>query len=381
VSAADHRVPPRGAPPAGRRVEGIDVARGVAAILMIQGHAFDAFASPWARASPFYAIESAFLQTLALPAFLLLAGASLALRVDAAIRRGEAARSVRAAVVKRGLGIVLVGYGLNAFSAIVDGFEGPETWLRADVLHVIGLSLALLGALGVHGDVAAPRASRLRAAALGVAVVAIGICPIVTPWLETVRGPAGWLLGLVVDIPGVTRMPMVPLAAWLAIGVLLAQWMIASNREVGSSAGAPEGALFAIAGLGLCAWLGFGALTDVMLSFGGVLSRSHPAVIANALDLAGRGAPVLAAGAWLAPRMPARARSWLVRLGQGSMIAYVVHVPLCYGRLGEPWRGQLSLVHCALAALALVGLGWAAVRARDSLRGSLSPLSSPAKSG
>ena len=67
------------------RVQGVDVARGLASMLMVQGHAFDAWASAEARGTTWYAIESAFLQTLALPAFLVLAGASLALRVEAAI--------------------------------------------------------------------------------------------------------------------------------------------------------------------------------------------------------------------------------------------------------------------------------------------------------
>lgn len=365
-------VPALSAAPKPARVQGVDVARGIASVLMVQGHAFDAWASPEARRSTWYAIESAFLQTLALPAFLVLAGASLALRVEAAIAKGEAPGAVRRAVVSRALQIVLVGYGLNAFSAMVDGSEGIETWLRADVLHVIGLSLLSLG-LAVRGE-ARVRVELLERVALALAILPIALCPSLSRAARGIEGPAGWVLGLVLDVPSITRMPWVPLVSWAAIGFLVARGMIASNRRARSPSGAPAGVVAALLiGAAVIAALGTWAQGALVEALGGPLDRTHVAVIANAVQLAARGVLVLAVGAAVAPRLPERVRWAVVVMGQGSLWAYVFHVPLCYGRFAEitGLRGALSIEACAVAATVLVAASWGAAgakRVRDGLR-------------
>lgn len=350
------------------RIAGIDVARGLAAVLMVQGHAFDAWASDEAKASWAYAIERALLQSLALPAFLVLAGASLALRVEAGIARGEAASAVRGVIVRRALSIVAVGYGLNAVSALIDGWDGPETWLRADVLHVIGLSLCAL-ALGIRGRTGdgtiAPRA--LGTAAAVLAIVPVVICPWLSRLSAGAPGPIGWALALFVDVPGITRMPLVPLVSWAAVGALVARAMIARNREARSIAGAPDRVLVAMMAIaGVVAVVGTLAQDAIVAAVGGPLARTHVAVIPNAVQLAARGIGVLAVGAWLAPRLPERARRAMVVVGQGSLWAYAFHVPLCYGRFAD-WaglRGALSLAECALAAFVLVVLSAGAAAAK-----------------
>lgn len=353
------------------RVQGIDVARGIASVLMIQGHAFDGWASEQAKRAPIFLVQSAFLQTLALPAFLLLAGASIALRIEAASQRGEDVRGVRLSIVRRGLQIVGVGYALNAASALLDGWEGPETWVRADVLHVIGLSLIAIAGLGVRTRARAIDGAWLDRAMIALAVVPVVLCPILTPLTRELQGPLGWIVGLVSEVRGVTRMPLVPLASWCAVGVLLSRAMIRWNREWRSIAGAPDRHLVLLLAAAIAIAIGFTALQDALVgALGGSLDRAHPAVIANAVELAARGAAVLAGGALLAPRLPDAARRWLVRLGQGSLWAYAFHVPFCYGRPGE-WlglRGRLDLASCALAAAALVAVSWAVVYARDRVR-------------
>ena len=73
-----------------RRIEGIDVARGVASLIMIQGHAYDGWVAPVHKESAAY-LFTRLLGSLPLPAFLVLAGAAVVLRVDAARRKGERA--------------------------------------------------------------------------------------------------------------------------------------------------------------------------------------------------------------------------------------------------------------------------------------------------
>lgn len=369
---ADHTEMKPGALP---RVAGVDVARGLAAALMIQGHVFDAFASPAARAASAYLLERAFLQTLALPAFFVISGASLALRVEAALQRGEEAPKVRRAIVRRGLGIALAGYALNAFSALLDGWEGPETWLRADVLQGIGFSLAWLGFVGVRGHRSDGverniRETRLVAVALSTATVPILLCPFVSPLGALIPRELGWMVAFVIDVPRTSRFPMVPLMAWTAIGVLVGRWMIGRNRSVRSPAGASDADLGILGTLCLLVAVVFTASTQALVALlGGPLTRAHPAVIPNAIELAARGTLVLAMGAWLAPRLAAPVERWALRLGRGSLVAYVVHVPLCYGRPGSLLRGRLSLAECALVAVLMIAGSTLVIWARDAVVG------------
>jgi fucose 4-O-acetylase-like acetyltransferase len=353
-----------------KRIEGVDVARGVASLLMIQGHAYDAFVAPEHKSSAAY-LFTRLLGSLPLPAFLLLAGAAIVLRVDAAQRRGESAASVRSSIVKRGFSIVAWGYVVNLAYALLDGSDGMHTLLRADVLHVIGLSIVAFAMLGIRGR-RAPETRRMAIAALGLSVVPTLLCPWLSPLGSYAEGPLRFAVALFVDVPSVTLMPFVPLVAWLAIGTLSAMAMLRAHFAIGAApnrAGAPVSFLVVLAMLALFVAIVASLATDAMLAMlGGSLTRAHPAVWANVLDLGARGLLVLALGALAALLLPARVRSLLVRLGQGSLIAYVVHIPLCYGLFGRPWQGQLDMFGATFGVLVLMLLSYAAVRARDAIR-------------
>ena len=221
-----------------RRETGVDVARALASLLMIQGHAFHGWASPAARGTGAYGFTR-LLGTFPLPAFLVLAGAALVLRLRAARARHEDPARVRAALVRRGFVVLGWGYLLSLAYALLDGGLRPEVLLRADVLHVIGLSIALAAALGVtsrapgapgapgrlgargnepHGRVD-PRAFALRAA--GVGLLFAVLCPPLSAWSASVTGPLRYPLGLLLDVPGSGLMPLIPLFGWLALGALV----------------------------------------------------------------------------------------------------------------------------------------------------------------
>ena len=72
----------------GRRIESIDLARGIASLIMIQGHAYEGWVAPEHMASAGY-LFTRLLGTLPLPSFLVLSGAAVALRIRAARERGE----------------------------------------------------------------------------------------------------------------------------------------------------------------------------------------------------------------------------------------------------------------------------------------------------
>ncbi len=349
------------------RVQGIDVARGLASAIMIQGHAYDGWVRPEDKTHASY-LFTRVLGTLPLPSFLLLAGAAIALRIEAADARGEAPETVRRALVRRGAMVLGIGYAVNAAGALMDGFEGPETFFRVDVLQVIGLSIALIGALGVGGRAGRLDRRRLVIAATLLSIVPIAICPAISTAVEGVQAPWSWMVGLLAYVAPVTRMPLVPLAAWAGMGVLVSLGLVRANREARSVAGAPLGVIGALIAIALAlaaggTWLE-GWMTEAL---GAPLDRRSWTVVPNAIELAARGVLVLGAGALMTPRLPALARDALARLGRGSLVAYVFHVPFCYGALGRPLAGRLDMAEATAFVVALEVASYGAVVVRDRL--------------
>jgi hypothetical protein len=370
VDGADGRQYLRPTVSRGSRIEGVDVARGVASLIMIQGHAYDGWVASEHKASAAY-LFTRLLGSLPLPAFLVLAGAAIVLRVHGARQKGEAASAVRASVLRRAGWVLAMGY-LSSFAyALMDGHAGLATLLRADVLHVIGLSIGALVLLGVRGA-STPDPRALFGAALALTVLPTALCPWLSPLGAHVTGPLRFVVAPFVDVPSVTLMPFVPLVSWVGLGALAALAMLrarASSSEAPRRAGAPTWFLVTMALGALAVAIGASRATPLLVdALGGTLSRAHPAVWLNVIDLGARGLFVLAMAALASNHLPDRARAALVRLGQGSMVAYVFHIPFCYGALGEAVRGRLDMGTSTLLVLLLMLASWLSVLARDTLR-------------
>lgn len=334
---------------------------------MIETHAYDGWATPSAKASFAYYVTRV-LSNIPAALFLTLAGVGAAFALAAAERRGTAASVVRRQLARRALGIVGYGYLVNVIYALIEGRAAltAPTLLRADILHCIGLSLALC-AVVVLGR---PRPV-LRAVA--VAAVATG-CALLTHGPLARGGAASPFLAplaLLVDVPGYTRFPLFPLCAFTAFGMVLGRPL--ARAEV------PVRRALALSVLGVAAAVCFTWATQATVTWlGGTLSRGHPAVVWNLLNGAARAAAVifvcLAIGT-LRARAAAGggdrdAPSPLVRLGRGSLLAYAFHIPFCYGRLAETLTlsRRLSMATASYAVVALVLLTYLAVRVRDLLR-------------
>jgi fucose 4-O-acetylase-like acetyltransferase len=201
-----------------------------------------------------------------------------------------------------------------------------------------------------------------------------------SPHVQGLGGRAeGWLrypLALFVDVPGVTQMPLLPLAGWFCLGVGAAFAFVASRAQaVGETsrfadlAGASprflaglavSALLVAIAAYAATAWVASRSATP--------LTRAHPAIVLNLIDLGARGLFVLALGAGLSAFLGERARQVISRLGQGTLVAYVVHVPFCYGHLGSKLIGRLDMASATWALVPLVALSFGSIWLRDRLR-------------
>ena len=119
---------------------GIDLARGLAVVLMIQTHALDGWVSQASKLSGLYRFTRVF-SNIPAPLFLLLAGLSLGLQAASAERSGKNLAEVRSGMAHRALEVVGYGYLVSFVYAVLDWRFDPATLLRADILHCIGLSL------------------------------------------------------------------------------------------------------------------------------------------------------------------------------------------------------------------------------------------------
>lgn len=348
------------------RVEGIDLARGLASAIMIQGHAYDGWVHAEGKTTASY-LFTRVLGTLPLPSFLVLAGAAIALRCEAARASGEDAKSVRHGLAKRGLTVMAAGYAVNVLSALADGFEGPETFFRADVLQLIGLTIALFSmtAIRMRDGVLDKRALTVGAALL--ATLPVALCTTVSALAGNVPLPLGYVLAPFIGIPNVSVMPAIPLASWAGVGVLVGLLLIHLNRESRDIAGAPRRVFAIMLVVSLSIVIGFTRLTTLWVEASGEpLSRMHPAVIANAIELAARGVVILAVGGLLSPLLPKAVRRILLRLGRGSLVAYVFHIPFCYGAFGRPIQGQLGMLEATFFVVVLEIASFSAVWIRDA---------------
>ena len=347
-------------------MEGIDLARGLASAIMVQGHAYDGWVNAEGKTTASY-LFTRLLGTLPLPSFLVLAGAAIALRCEAARTSGEDAKSVRYGLAKRGLTVMAAGYAVNVLSALVDGFEGPETFFRADVLQLIGLTIALFSMTAIRMRDGLLDKRTLTIGAVLLTTVPVALCTTVSALATHVPLPLGYLLAPFIAVPNVSVMPAIPLASWAGVGVLVGLLLIHLNREAREIAGASRRVFAIMLVVSLAIVLGFTRLTTLWVEASGEpLSRMHPAVIANAIELAARGVIVLAIGGLLSPLLPQRARHILLRLGRGSLVAYVFHVPFCYGAFGRSLQGQLGMLEATFFVVLLELASFGAVWIRDA---------------
>jgi len=319
---------------------GIDVARGVAVLLMIQTHAYDGWVLDTQRSSFGFKLTR-LLGTLPLPMFLLLAGIGLALRADSDAKHGRPAAHTRHSTVKSALGIVLTGYALATAYGIVDGGRTLDTFLRADILHAIGLSLAIVAGFGLGSR------QRLAWTAVGLTILPIVVCPPLTRIGHEITGALRYPIGLFIEVPGVTGMPVVPLLSFCALGAVVGQWLETAGDREASTYKLMQlfgiGALLTMIGVTGSAWVRDHGIT---------LSRADPNIALNVIDLDGR-AFVAIAWAALSVAYLGRARAVLVACGRHSLFIYGLHIPFCYGFLARRVRHGLSLGEASLLVFAL----------------------------
>ena len=320
--------------PVRSRIVFLDWLRGLAAIVMIQGHTFDSFLRPELRTQPAF-IFSQFFGGQAAAIFLFLTGITFGLGMN---RRDELPAWERiAGALRRARYLFLVAIAFRLQMWIFAFQKQPWTdLLHVDVLNLMGATAALLSITALARGI-----QRVRwAVSAGIALAALA--PVMSG-LDTSR-----LAGAIRDyfVPSAASFSMFPWGAYLAFGLAAGSAIPLVRRA--DWARVMQWA--ALCGFGLLlAGQYFSNLPFSIYSNANFWLNS-PALVACKLGIT----LLLAAGAFLWTEYFSEGWSWVRLLGTTSLAVYWVHVELVYGRWFSSYKQSLTIGECLAASVMLV---------------------------
>jgi uncharacterized membrane protein len=331
--------------------------RGLAVVLMILAHAYDAWLTADARTGAAYGVVR-HLSGIPSRLFLFLVGVSAAIVYERQIAQGMTAGAMRAATAKRGLlvlGLALL-FRLQEH-ALALFWGGWDPLFRVDILNCIGASLLVLALFTT------PRHGRPRIwLPLAAAAVFIGLGPIVGP----AQFPA-WLPRPLTSYIGGQRpmawFPLFPWAAWSLVGVAVGHLWLRHARDP-----AGQARTFVVSGL-----LGAVSTAAVLL-----IRHYTPQIIRYPSELVQQMGPgsfffrlgsigIIALLGWVVTRVSGQRFSPMRQLGRTSLLIYWVHVELCYGYASRFLQHRLSMAGATVAFVVLTLLMFALSLARTRL--------------
>ena len=321
------------------RLAFLDWVRGLAAVTMLNGHAFHSFTKPELRQGGPYIITQ-FIGGLPPAIFLFLVGVTLAFLMDSCERKGLPTGTRVSKAVRRAGYLLGIAF-LFRLQVWLSG-QPASPWtdlLRVDVLNCMGLAIAVLSVMAVFTT-----ADRVRlCAALGLAIA--GLSPLVSA--------LDWS-----GVPGLVRSYIAP--DYLSFGFF--PW--AAFVAFGMSAGSVIRLLPAERLERAAQWA---AIAGFGLILGGQYAASFPySVYAKSefwLDspwmiLIKTGAVLLLLSfAYVWTRHTAGKWSWVQQFGVTSLVVYWVHIELVYGRWFWYWKESLTnaqVVACSVVLIALM---------------------------
>ena len=340
---------PQPAPrPKKRRIDAVDWLRGLAVVLMIQTHLYDAWCSPAAKATVEYG-WTRFWGGIPSRLFLLLVGVSMAIRYEHQMTAGvDRATMVRTAA-KRGLEILGLAYLFRLQEYLLGGAYDWHDLFRVDILNCIGLSM-IVGAV-----ISAPIRGRRT---IGITLVAALICVALGPIVGPHHFP-GWLPRPLTSYLGgeqpMSWFPLFPWLAWPLLGVLIGHAWVRGSADPRRQAW--TFLLTGVIGVGLIYMvIALRPVTHRLIHYPNwMVQQMGPEVFFYRLGVIG---PLALAG-YVVTRLFGTKRFSLMRLfGQTSLFVYWVHVELCYGLLFKRLHHTLSM-RGAMVALVLMIAGMA----------------------
>ncbi len=313
----------------------LDWVRGVAALIMLQGHVFNSFTRTDLREGGPYLL-SQFVGGMPPAFFLFLTGVTLAFLMDSTERKGmPAGRRVMASLTRAGF-LLAIAF---LFRLQLWAFSTARQWsdlLRVDILNCMGFSIAVASLMALFRTV-----ERIRlCAVLGFAVAAAA------PLLSQVDFSG--VPEVVKDylVPSKNLFGFFPWAAFLFFGVSFGSLL----RKLKDEQIPQAMQWFALGGIALA----FGAYTvsSMSLSF---YTNSDFWLNSPALIFIKLGVVYLCiafAFVWTL-QSDSEGWSWIRQLGTTSLLVYWVHIELVYGRWLGFWKDRLNIGETVIAAFAV----------------------------
>jgi uncharacterized membrane protein len=332
----------------------LDWLRGVAVLIMIEGHTLDSWTRVADRQLPAYQ-WAIVLAGFGAPLFLFLAGITLILAAGGRLRKGTARSEVARAAFRRGAWILVLAFVFRLQALLISRGEFPKSLLKVDILNIMGVSM-LIGAVGWAAAKTPTRRATLFIALTGAAAM---LTPIIRhiEWLNGLPDP---LEAYVRPLRGLTNFALFPWAGFLMAGCAVGVWLdarAATGKDGRTAVWIP------VVGLAMTAG-GYAASVLPPLYADSEFWTSSPTFffIRLGLLLLGLSAADVLSQSWRAPA--------LQQFGRASLFVYWVHVEMVYGVLSAPFHRRLpfplAVIAFAVFALAMFGL----VKLKDRLKSS-----------
>jgi len=327
----------------------LDWLRGVAVLIMVEAHVFNAWTLPADRADPLYRLLM-LVGGFGAPAFLFLAGVAMPLAIGARLRKGVSVGDALRLARRRGWQVFGLAFLFRFQSWVIS--RGPAlTLLKVDILNILGLSMLAAALLWGLVRTRAARIALFAAAAVAVAAVAPAVRASAT--LAGWPDPLEWYFR---PWPGRSSFTLSPWPAFLFAGVAVGEWL-----EGARTAPEEQRATWRLGAIGAAlVAAGYAATFLPPVYDDGALWTISPTFFGARLGILLMALPV--ARAWAARW---RGGSVLEEFGVSSLFVYWIHVEMVYGIVSLPLHRQLTLAQAGVACVALCVLLFALVRLKE----------------
>ena len=321
------------------RLTFLDWTRGLAVVIMLQGHVFHSFNRTDLRVDgPF--MLSQFFGGLGPAVFLVLTGITLAFLMDRRESQGFDARARWKFALRRAAYLFSLAFLFRLQLWLFAFPQSPWTALfKVDILNCMGLAIGLMSVMAIFTTT-----ERVRlCAGLGIAIATAAPLVSAIDWSWMPAGLSAYF------VPSYQYFAFFPWASFVAFGISIGSLLRIARADQMNRV------------------MQWGALLGLVLIVGGQYFSNMPYSLYPKSEfwLDSPGLTVIKLGvvmvimafAFLWTEYAVGASwSWLRQLGTTSLLVYWVHIELVYGRWFGAWKESLGNLECAFYAALLVAL-------------------------
>ena len=331
-----------------KRLVYLDWMRGLAVVIMLQGHVLEGWLRPQDRNTEWFWL-SQFLGGLPAPVFLFLVGTSLALVLDRMRAKGASVGRLAMRVVRRSAWILLLAYAFRIEQFLM--WYPDSQWndvFRVDTLNCIAVCMLLIGLASI--------ALKTRRSNIAVMGTATAVLVVVTPWVYPLRPNVSVLFLSYLNGNGnFSYFSIFPWAAFAFAGITFGYMLLEERDRMGEPEFFNRVAVAGVSAYAIGIVMGFFPIFHYGFFDYSVTSPHFFLVRLGWVLLI-----IYGAYKW---STRARAARWspLIFLGQASLVVYWIHIEVVYGRPFHNFARALELVEATTHLLWVVPLMFAMV--------------------